>query len=141
MGQRLEGRPRSVLIAEDDPGILEICGGTFKRAGFKTIVCSDGEAALEKIRSRQPDVVLLDIRMPKVDGLTLVRRLRAEGNQIPVVLMSAELQGKEVLDFLESPEGQGIKTVAKPFDKPRTLVDVVRMVYEEAQQGLHHRLS
>ncbi|TIQ01991.1 MAG: response regulator, partial [Mesorhizobium sp.] len=68
--------PHTILIADDDPHIREIICFALEKAGMKTVAVADGAAALQAIERRAPDLVVLDIGMPQMDGLEVCRRLR-----------------------------------------------------------------
>ncbi len=79
-----------VLLVEDDPIVAQIYTLTLTRKGFDVQVASDGEAGLRSATAAVPDVVFLDIRLPKMDGIELLRRLKANDatRDIPVVMLS-----------------------------------------------------
>lgn len=81
-----------VLIADDELDILEIMAKKIAAAGFDVVTAFDGEMAWEKIRSESPDVLVLDLTMPKMDGFTVLKLLRANppnGKWVPVIIVSA----------------------------------------------------
>ncbi len=77
-----------ILVAEDDDEIADILVSYIHRAGMKTVRAADGEQALEQFRLRKPDLVLLDIQLPLVDGWRVLSTLRRESN-IPVIMVTA----------------------------------------------------
>jgi two-component system OmpR family response regulator len=88
-----------VLMAEDEPEVLEIMAKKVKAAGFDVITASDGEEAWQKIGHDSPDIILLDITMPKLDGFTVLKRLResgADGKWQPVIIISAHQDFKDI---------------------------------------------
>lgn len=81
-----------ILVADDEPEVLEICAKKIKEAGYQVVTAKDGQEALDKIYKDVPDVIVLDIRMPKLDGFEVLKKLRA--NPIPhkwqpVIIVSA----------------------------------------------------
>lgn len=78
-----------ILIAEDQPELLELLVKRLKQEGYGADGCPDGEEAAYYLETTSYDLVILDIMMPKKDGLTLVRELRAKGNPLPVLLLTA----------------------------------------------------
>jgi two-component system response regulator MprA len=78
-----------VLIVDDDPGICESLGRALRREGYEVGVAQDGEEALRAVADRAPDTVVLDVSMPKLDGLSVCRRLRAAGNHVPILVLTA----------------------------------------------------
>jgi len=87
-----------VLIADDDADILLLVKAVLERSGHEVVAASDGAEALASVRARKPDLVVLDIAMPEVDGLEVLRRLRADPttSELPVVLLSARAQEADV---------------------------------------------
>jgi CheY-like chemotaxis protein len=89
---------KRVLAVDDDPSIRHMLERVLSRT-YDLVVAENGELALEEVRRRRPDLVLLDLRMPVMDGSELLERLEAEGIEVPVVLMTAEIRH----GFLDSP--------------------------------------
>jgi len=78
-----------VLIVEDDEGICEMYATAFMREGFKVYTAKDGKIAIEKYYSKQPDILLLDIMMPDVDGYQVLEEVRKEpGKYVPVIMLT-----------------------------------------------------
>jgi DNA-binding response OmpR family regulator len=120
----VNGQPGLILVADDDPDIVALVSAVLRRAGFEVVEASDGAEALELLRTRRPQLAVLDISMPKLDGMEVLRFMRAEpeSSAVPVVLLSARAQEADVRDGY----AQGAsKYVRKPFS-PRELVAVVR---------------
>jgi DNA-binding response OmpR family regulator len=84
----------SVLVVDDEPTIAEVVSRYLQRAGYRTRVAGDGRSALEAAASQRPDLVVLDLMLPGVDGLEVMRRLRdgreAERDRIAVILLTAK---------------------------------------------------
>ncbi len=87
---------RKILIVDDEVYILHILDFSLGAEGFEVITAADGEEALEKARTEKPDLVVLDVMMPKVDGFEACRRLKndPETRELPVILLTAK--GREV---------------------------------------------
>ena len=106
--------PKRVLIVDDDEEIAFGVGRRLKAAGYATCTASNGEEGLEMVERYHPHVVLLDVRMPKMDGVTMLSKLRADRptENLPVIMLSASLADqKRVLDagarfFVRKPYGQ-----------------------------------
>ncbi|MET7699989.1 MULTISPECIES: response regulator transcription factor [unclassified Streptomyces] len=77
----------SVLVVDDEPAVRELLAQTFGLAGFEVITVAGGVAALNTVYSRAPDVVVLDMRLPDLDSRQVVRILREDGHDVPVVLL------------------------------------------------------
>ena len=82
-------QPVKVLIVDDEAGVRELLKDALKLAGFETLAVSDGMSALTALRSYTPEIMIIDINMPLMDGFELVERLRKNGNSIPVLMLSA----------------------------------------------------
>ncbi len=78
-----------ILIVDDEAGVRELLKDALKLAGFETQVANDGMSALTALRSYAPDIMIIDINMPLMDGFELVERLRKNGNDVPVLMLSA----------------------------------------------------
>jgi two-component system, chemotaxis family, chemotaxis protein CheY len=83
-------RRSQVLVVDDDPDILEALGEILDAEGFQSHRARNGREALERARVVRPDLVLLDLLMPVMDGLEFLHRLRAQGTAPPVLLLSAD---------------------------------------------------
>ncbi len=78
-----------LLIADDEQTILDLLAASLRFAGFDVSTAADGRQALTKARKERPDAMVLDVMMPGIDGFDLVRRLRAEGHEAPVLFLTA----------------------------------------------------
>ena len=96
-----------VLVVDDEPMIREILAEWLVEEGYRVHCAADGQEALDLVGAEIPDVIVTDIRMPRVHGLQLVERLRANGQAVPVVFISAHYVGVDV---------PGVRFVGKPFD-------------------------
>ena len=115
-----------VLIADDDEDILTLVALRFRRSGLEVILARDGEEALELIQTRAPDAAVLDIAMPKLTGLEVVRQLRdSEATKsLPIVLLTARAAEKDIELGLEAGADEYI---TKPFS-PQDLYTCVQSV-------------
>ncbi len=121
---RLEGK--KILVADDDPPILRIVQIVLSKHGVTVITAQDGEEAFQMAIVEKPDAILLDIHMPKMNGLEVLSKLKAtEGTaRIPVGFLTA---AKELETFKQAQELGGLLYVIKPF-KPERLVDTVGLL-------------
>ncbi|THJ65979.1 response regulator transcription factor [Arthrobacter echini] len=110
-----------ILVVDDDEALSEMIGIVLRNDGFDPVFCSDGSAALEIFRSSNPDIVLLDLMLPGMDGIEVCRRIRAESD-VPIVMLTAKSDTSDVVRGLESGADD---YVPKPF-KPAELVARVR---------------
>ena len=101
-----------VLLVDDDAGIRKTVGAGLELEGFSVVLASGGRPALEAAERVRPDVVLLDIAMPDLDGLEVLRRLRAAGDEVPVCILSAR---DDVDDRVRGLEAGADDYIVKPF--------------------------
>ncbi len=101
-----------VLIAEDDRQVRESLVRVLEFEGYEVVAVNDGAAALAEFDRRSPDLVLLDVMMPMVDGLDVCRRLRARGERTPVLILTARV---EVSDRVAGLDAGGDDYLPKPF--------------------------
>jgi two-component system, OmpR family, response regulator len=109
--------PRLILIVDDDPHIRQLLAFALAKAGFDTIEAEDGEAALAVAESRMPDLLVLDINMPRMDGIETCRRLRARSD-LPILFLSSR---DDEIDRVLGIELGADDYVTKPFS-PREVV-------------------
>jgi DNA-binding response OmpR family regulator len=103
-----------VLVADDDPDILTLVGFRLERAGYEVLAARDGEEALALALERQPDLAILDVMMPKLDGYEVTQRLRDNHatSGMPVILLTARVQEADITRGFEAGADDYIK---KPF--------------------------
>lgn len=101
-----------VLVADDDEDILELVAFRLERAGYRILTASDGEQALQIALDQHPDLAVLDVMMPRLTGLEVTERIRAEGERMPIVLLTARVQEADIARGFEAGADDYIK---KPF--------------------------
>lgn len=101
-----------ILFAEDERDLLNVAVKRLKAEGFGVDGCSDGEEALDYIESTDYDLIILDIMMPKADGLTVLRKIRRAGNNVPVLLLTAK---DAVSDRVEGLDAGADDYLTKPY--------------------------
>jgi DNA-binding response OmpR family regulator len=103
-----------VLVADDDPDILGLVTLRLERDGYEVIGATDGERAVEEALERTPDLALIDVSMPKLDGYEVTERLRQHEptSAIPIILLTARVQDSEVAHGIEAGADDYVK---KPF--------------------------
>ena len=114
---------RTVLIVDDEPRIVEVARDYLEHAGFAVLTAADGPSALKTARSRKPDVIVLDLGLPGLDGLDVARTLRHESS-VPIVMLTAR---DDELDRVLGLEIGADDYVTKPFS-PRELVARIRAI-------------
>ena len=108
------GSMQTILVADDDPDIQALVVLRLERSGYRVLRASDGQEALELALRERPDLAVLDITMPKLDGREVTRSLRAnaETAELPVILLTARVQEGDVTVGLDSGATDYVK---KPF--------------------------
>ena len=119
-----------ILVVEDEPSIAEIVGLYLDRAGYEVVIAADGAAALQVLEEREPELMVLDLMLPEVDGLEITRSVRAKGD-MPIIMLTA--RGSET-DRIAGLEMGADDYVVKPFS-PQELVSRVRAVLRRSRQA------
>lgn len=112
-----------ILVVDDEPPIVRLMEFILARQGHQMLVAVNGEEALEKVRTQNPDLVLLDIMMPRIDGYEVARTLRADPAtaDLPIIMLSAKAQEEDIQKGIDVGVNEYI---TKPFS-PEQLVHVV----------------
>jgi DNA-binding response OmpR family regulator len=124
---------RKILAVDDEPSIVRLVSATLTARGYDVVVAHDGEEALDKARLEHPDLIVLDIMMPKMDGREVARRLQADEKtkRIPIIFLSAIGDLDSQLDTLEQSD---VEYLTKPFD-PKELSEYVEAMLDPAKRG------
>ncbi len=117
----MERETAKVLIAEDESALGHIIRESLEERGFHVILCANGAIALEKVNTMKPDMVVLDIMMPKMDGLTVARKIRLTDQQLPILFLTAKTQTKDVITGFETGANDYLK---KPFSIEELIVRI-----------------
>ncbi len=123
---------KTILVVDDEPRIVDLARDYLEHAGFAVLTASDGPSALASARTRRPDLVVLDLGLPGLDGLDVTRQLRTTSGtaQVPIVMLTAR---DDELDKLLGLELGADDYLTKPFS-PRELVARVRAVLRRADR-------
>lgn len=121
--------PKTIVIADDEPHVLRSLEFILKKQGYKVITAVNGEDALEKVRGSEPDLVFLDIQMPRMDGNTVLRNLREDPKYQDLYIVMITAKGQEA-DRLHSLESGANEYVTKPYS-PRKLIGRVKEILGE----------
>lgn len=114
-----------ILIVEDEEHIADGLKLNLSLQGYETIIASDGVAALDLWKSWRPDLIVLDIMLPRIDGISVLRNIRLEDQKIPILILSARSTQADVIEGLK----HGVDDyLAKPFDLEEFLLRVERML-------------
>ena len=120
-----------ILLADDDPNIVDSLAPFLERAGFHIMAVSDGQSAFEKTQSHHPDLIILDVLMPRMDGRETLRRLRQAHVWTPTILLTQVGEASERALALEEGADDYLN---KPFD-PHELLARIRAVLRRARPG------
>jgi two-component system alkaline phosphatase synthesis response regulator PhoP len=118
---------KTILVIDDESQIVEICRDYLKAAGFEVLTARDGSSGLATAHRNHPDLIVLDLMLPGMDGLDVCRTLRREGN-VPIIILTARVEETDKLIGLELGADDYL---TKPFS-PRELVARVRSVLRRA---------
>ncbi|MEV7006524.1 response regulator transcription factor [Streptosporangium sp. NPDC051022] len=116
-----DGETARVLVVDDEPALREALQSSLEFEGYRVGLAEDGQAALEVLRREPYELVLLDVMMPRLDGLTACRRLRAAGNHVPVLMLTAR---DAVGDRVSGLDAGADDYLVKPFELDELLARV-----------------
>ncbi|MGD2026400.1 MAG: response regulator transcription factor [Anaerolineales bacterium] len=122
-------KSKTILVVEDEPNIAEVVSLYLKRADFQVRVAKDGEAAMIYLEKQIPDLIIMDIMLPEMDGFAITRWLR-DRSQVPIIMLTAR---RDEIDRITGLEIGADDYVVKPFS-PQELVSRVRAVLRRAGQ-------
>jgi len=113
-----------LILAEDEPDAAEAVADFLTRKGYRVSVASDGMAALERHREDPADLVITDIRMPRLGGVELIRELRSDTPGLPVVVMTGHVEFEESAELQDGP----LVTLRKPIRLGELVAEVARLL-------------
>ncbi len=127
-----------IMIVDDEAGVRELLRDTLRIAGFETVEADNGMSALTVLRSRKPDLMIIDINMPLMDGFELVERLRATGDLVPVLMLTARNDQQDIArgltlgadDYVVKPFGleELILRVKAIVRRSKKTIDAIRIL-------------
>jgi two-component system alkaline phosphatase synthesis response regulator PhoP len=120
----------SILLVDDEPSIVALARMYLEREGFQTASAADGEQALEAATKQKPSLIVLDVMLPKRDGFEVCRTLRAQGNPVPIIMLTAR---DEDIDKIIGLELGADDYLTKPFN-PRELVARVKAILRRTER-------
>lgn len=113
---------KKILVIDDDPHIVELLKNRLVACSYQVVTAQDGEAGLEQVEKENPDLIIVDVLMPRMDGYTFVRTLRRQdaSRNIPVIVLTAKDKMKDLFEL------EGVKDyMVKPY-RPEELMKKVR---------------
>jgi two-component system, OmpR family, KDP operon response regulator KdpE len=130
-GLARRGEGHAILVVDDDPRMLRLLRLNLERAGYRVATEGDGVAALDRVALERPDLILLDVMMPAMDGFTFLARLR-EFSAVPVILLTAKGEERDKVQGLDLGADDYL---TKPFGPAELLARVRAVLRRKAQPG------
>ena len=125
--------PKKILAVDDEKHIVRLVQVNLERAGYEVVTASDGKEALQKVEDENPDLVVLDVMMPYMDGFEVLQNLRRNPStrDIPVIMLTAKAQDADVFKGWQS----GVDCyLTKPFN-PMELLSFVKRIFDSMDGG------
>ncbi len=121
---------KTILVVDDEPKIVQLARDYLERAGYSVLAAHDGKTAMASVRAEKPDLIILDLGLPEMDGLDVTRALR-KGSNVPIIMLTARAEETDKLVGLELGADDYI---TKPFS-PKELVARVRAVLRREENA------
>jgi len=125
--------PKKILAVDDERHIVRLVQVNLERSGYEVVTAFDGKDALEKVASEQPDLVVLDVMMPYMDGFEVLQNLRKNQSTrtLPVIMLTAKAQDADIFKGWQS----GVDCyLTKPFN-PLELISFVKRIFKSLEEG------
>lgn len=119
-----------ILLVDDEPNIIELAQLYLEREGYRTVSAADGQAALDAVDKHRPDLIVLDLMLPEIDGLEVCRKLRGKKDPVGILMLTAR---DEDIDKILGLELGADDYLTKPFN-PRELVSRVKAILRRGGQ-------
>jgi two-component system, OmpR family, phosphate regulon response regulator PhoB len=130
---------RTVLVVDDEADVQLLCRVNLEFEGYRVITAADGEEALARVAEELPDVVLLDVMLPKIDGWQVLERLKADERTkaVPVVMLTAKVQDEDQIRGWTAGAAEYITKPFSPLSLSQVLADVLATDPEEEERRRH----
>jgi two-component system alkaline phosphatase synthesis response regulator PhoP len=122
---------KKILVVDDEKHIVRLVEVNLQRAGYEVVTAYDGVQALEVVKREKPDMIVLDVMMPRMNGFEVLKNLKAspETQEIPVIMLTAKAQDQDIFKGWQS----GVDSyLTKPFN-PMELLTFVKRIFESAE--------
>jgi len=122
---------KTILVVDDERHIVRLVQVNLERAGYEVVIAYDGIEALEAVQAKVPDMIILDVMMPRMDGFETLKKLRADdkSKEIPVIMLTAKAQDADIFKGWSS----GVDSyLTKPFN-PRELLAFVDRIFQSLE--------
>jgi two-component system KDP operon response regulator KdpE len=127
---------QSIMVVDDEPGLRKLLNLLFSNAGYRVSEASSGAECLALLRSTNPDLIVLDIMMPEMDGREVCQRIRSDENMIPILMLTARTQSRDIVAGLDCGADD---YMPKPFDMDELLARV-RALLRRGQSSMRLRV-
>jgi DNA-binding response OmpR family regulator len=121
----------TILLAEDEPALGQIIKESLETRDFDVLLCTNGEEALKTYNLEQPELLVLDVMMPKKDGFTLAKDIRSIDNDIPIIFLTAKSQTQDVIEGFSIGGNDYLK---KPFSMEELIVRIHNLLNSSARE-------
>lgn len=121
----------TILLAEDEPALGQIIKESLETRNFTVLLCEDGEKAMNTYKKMQPELLVLDVMMPKKDGFTLAKEIRTMDNGIPIIFLTAKSQTQDVVEGFTIGGNDYLK---KPFSMEELIVRINNLLHRTILQ-------
>lgn len=121
---------QTILVVDDEPGILELVRVYLEKEGWRVILAMDGGQAIDRIEIANPDMIVLDVMLPELNGFDVCKQLRSKGNQVSIIMLTAR---DDDIDKILGLELGADDYLTKPFN-PRELVARIKAILRRGQQ-------
>lgn len=121
----------TILLAEDEPALGQIIKESLETRDFEVLLCADGKKALDIYQNESPELLVLDVMMPKKDGFTLAKEIRAIDDTIPIIFLTAKSQTQDVVEGFSIGGNDYLK---KPFSMEELIVRIKNLLNRKALQ-------
>jgi len=128
----LPKKKKKILVVDDQKHIVRLVQITLEKAGYEVVTAYDGVEALEQVEKENPDMIVLDVMMPRMDGFEVLSRLQADPRHqhIPVIMLTAKAQDADIFKGWQS----GVSSyLVKPFN-PRELLTFVQRIFQSLEE-------
>lgn len=124
---------KKILVVDDERHIVRLIQVNLERQGYHVVTAHDGKEALEKVTAETPDLVVLDVMMPYMDGFEVLRNLRREPEtrELPVIMLTAKAQDRDVFTGYQAGADMYL---TKPFN-PQELITFVKRIFKAQEMG------
>jgi DNA-binding response OmpR family regulator len=114
-----------ILLAEDEPSLGQIIKESLESRAYQVVLCKDGEEALESYYKEKPQLLVLDVMMPKKDGFTLAKEIRMQDAKTPIIFLTAKSQTRDVIEGFTTGGNDYLK---KPFSMEELIVRIKNLL-------------